>query len=66
MSFLNNQWVKGMSARAVGGSGGSNPSGFLPERNNDELRVLRSVLDVVRDNRHVPEIQRSVDLVHKV
>ena len=40
--------------------------GFVPEGNDDELCVLSSVLDVVRDDRHVPEIQRGVDLVHEV
>lgn len=37
-----------------------------PKRDDDELRVLRPILDIIRDDRHVPEIQRGVDLVHEV
>jgi hypothetical protein len=39
---------------------------IVPEGDDDELRVLRPVLDVVRDDRNVPEIQRGIDFVHKV
>lgn len=39
---------------------------FLPEGNDDELCVLGSVFDVVRDDGHVPEIQRGVDFVHEI
>jgi hypothetical protein len=39
---------------------------FVPEGNDDELRILGSVLDVVRDDGHVPEVQRCIDLVHEV
>ena len=78
MSFLNNRRIKGGSnegsgdAAAIGGvesvrsSAETGSAWFLPEGNDDELRVLRSVLNVVRDDRHVPEIQRGVDLIHKV
>ena len=37
-----------------------------PKRDDDELRVLRPILDIVRNDGHVPEIQRGVDLVHEV
>ena len=78
MSFLNNQRIKeggdggsrDMAAiRGVGyvrSSAGKKRTGSVPERNYDELRVLGSILDVVRDDRHVPEIQRGVDLVHEI
>ena len=39
---------------------------FVPERNDDELRILSSVLDVVRNDRYVPKIQCGVDLIHEV
>lgn len=38
----------------------------LPQGNDDELRVLRSVLNVVCDNGNIPEVQRGVNLVHEV
>lgn len=39
---------------------------YAPEGDDDELSVLRPIFDIVRDDRHVPEIERGVDLVHKV
>ena len=39
---------------------------IVPERDDDELCVLGSVLDVIRNDRYVPEIQRGINLVHKV
>jgi hypothetical protein len=38
----------------------------VAERDNDELRVLRPVLDVVRDDGNVSEVESRIDLVHKV
>ena len=37
-----------------------------PQGDDDKLRVLRAVLDVVGDDGHVPEVERGVDLVHEV
>ena len=37
-----------------------------PQGDNDELSVLRSVLDIVRHNGNVTEVEGSVNLVHKV
>ena len=39
---------------------------FTPEGDDDELRVLCSVFDVVRDDRDVSEIQCGVYFVHEV
>ena len=78
MSFLDNRRIKGggnegsgdaaaiRGVESVRSSAEKERTWFLPEGNDDELRVLGSVLDVVRDDRHVPEIQRGVDLVHEV
>lgn len=41
-------------------------AGGLPERNDDELRVLRSVFDIVCNDGNVTEVERGVDLVHEV
>lgn len=38
----------------------------IPQRDDDELRVLGPIFDVIGDDGYVPEIERSVDLVHKV
>ena len=38
----------------------------VAERDDDELRVARSLLDVVADDAHVAEVERGVDLVHDV
>lgn len=38
----------------------------VPERDDDKLRILSSVLDVVGNYGDVTEVQRSVNLVHKV
>jgi hypothetical protein len=40
--------------------------GFVPERNDDELCILGSVFDVIRDDGHVSEIQCGINLVHEV
>lgn len=37
-----------------------------PERDDDVLRILCPILDIVRDNGHVPEVKSSVNLVHEV
>lgn len=39
---------------------------IVPEGDDDELCVLGPVLDVVRNDRYVPEIQSSIDFVHEV
>lgn len=38
----------------------------VPKRDNDELRILSSILDVVGNNRYVAEVKSGVDLVHEV
>ena len=38
----------------------------VPERDDDELRVLRAVFDVVSDDGNITEVESSVNLVHKV
>jgi len=38
----------------------------VSERNDDELSVLRTVLDIVGIDRNVPEVKCCVDLVHEV
>lgn len=38
----------------------------VSQRNDDKLRVLRAVFDVVRDNRYVAEVKRRINLVHEV
>jgi hypothetical protein len=43
-----------------------NRSSYVSERDDDELSVLRSIFDVVRNDRDVPEIKRGIDLVHEV
>lgn len=39
---------------------------IIPQRNDDKLRVLRAVFDVVRDNRYVAEVKCRINLVHEV
>lgn len=39
---------------------------IIPQRNNNELRVLSSLLDIRRDDGHVSEIQSRVNLIHDV
>ena len=77
MSFLNNRRTKGGGNEGSGDtatvrgvefvrlSAEKGRMWFLPEGDDDESWVLGSVLDVVRDDRHVPEIQCGVD-VHEV
>lgn len=38
----------------------------VPKGNNDELRILRAVLDVVCNNRDIAEVERCINLVHEV
>lgn len=38
----------------------------VPQRDDDELRILGPIFNVIGDDGHVPEIERSVDLVHKI
>jgi len=38
----------------------------IPEGDDDELCILRAVLDVVGDDRNIPEIKRCIDFIHKV
>ena len=38
----------------------------VSERNDDELGIPRPLFDVVGNNRHVFEVQGSVDLVHDI
>ncbi len=44
----------------------ANGSCSAPERNDDELGVLRTVLDIVGNDRNVSEVERRIDLVHEV
>lgn len=37
-----------------------------PEGDDDELCVLRTILDVVSDDGYIPEVKSSVNLVHEV
>lgn len=37
-----------------------------PERDDDELSVLRTVLDVVGNDGDVAEVKSGIDLVHEV
>ena len=46
--------------------GNSSAATDSPQGDNDELSVLRSVLDIVRHNGNVTEVEGSVNLVHKV
>ena len=39
---------------------------IVSKRNDDELRILRPVFDIVGNDRNISEIQRSVDFVHEV
>lgn len=38
----------------------------LPQGDDDELRVLCSILDVVCDDGNIPEVESGIDLVHEV
>ena len=38
----------------------------VPKGDDDELRILRAILDIVRDDRDIAEVQGSIDLVHEV
>ncbi|GMR33950.1 hypothetical protein PMAYCL1PPCAC_04145, partial [Pristionchus mayeri] len=38
----------------------------VAQRDDDELRVLRTILDVVADDGDVSEVERRIDLVHHV
>ena len=38
----------------------------IAERDDDELRVLRPIFDVVRNNRDISEVEGSVNLVHEI
>ena len=58
MSFLTRD-VSVASARVFGRED-------IPQGDDDELRVLRTVLDVVGDDGDVAEIQRGIDLVHEI
>jgi len=39
---------------------------YVAQRDADELAVLGALLDVVRDDRHVLEVEGGVDLVEEV
>ena len=58
MSFLR-QGVSIASARVFGRED-------IPQGDDDELRVLRTVFDVVGDDGDVAEVKSGIDLVHKV
>lgn len=45
---------------------GTRAKKYLPKRNNDELCILGSILDVIGDDRNVAEIQGSIYLVHEI
>lgn len=38
----------------------------IPQRYDDELGVLCPLLDIARHDRHIPEVQRRIDLVHHI
>jgi hypothetical protein len=38
----------------------------IPKRNDDELCVLRPILDIIGDNGDITEVKSCIDLVHKV
>ena len=38
----------------------------IPQRDDNELCILGAIFGVIDDNEHVSQIERGVDLVHKV
>ncbi len=38
----------------------------LPQRDDDKLGIFRAILDVVGNNRDVPEVQSCIDFIHEV
>jgi hypothetical protein len=54
-----------VSARVVSNHGNF-ISTSIPKRDDDELCVLRPILDVVGDNGDITEVESCIDLVHKV
>lgn len=41
-------------------------SNILPQGDDDELRVLRPILDIVRHDGHISEVQCGVYFVHEI
>jgi hypothetical protein len=37
-----------------------------PERDDNKLSILRAILNIVGDNRHVPKVQRGIYFVHEI
>ena len=37
-----------------------------PQGNNDELCILRTVLDVIRDDGDIAEVESGVNLIHEI
>jgi len=38
----------------------------IPQGDDNELGILRPVLDVIGYNGNIPEVERSVNLVHEI